>query len=100
MHSKWKLVLRKKNPYSVLFWSAFFPHSDGIRRDSVRMWENAGKMRTRITPNTDSFYGVSHTYLRLKDALKGLIHFLTTESPLQMMENVFHLKMSFHFQDI
>ena len=66
----------------------------------VRMRENAGKMRTRITPNTDSFYGVSHTYLRLKDALKGLIHFLTTENPLQMMENVFHLKMSFHFQDI
>ena len=25
---------------------------------SVRMRENAGKMRTRITPNTDSFYAV------------------------------------------
>ena len=25
---------------------------------SVRMWENAGKMRTRIIPNTDTFYAV------------------------------------------
>ena len=25
---------------------------------SVRIWKNAGKMRTRITPNTDSFYAV------------------------------------------
>ena len=25
---------------------------------SVRMRENAGKMRTRITPNTDTFYAV------------------------------------------
>ena len=26
---------------------------------SVRMRENAGKMRTRITPNTDTFYAVA-----------------------------------------
>ena len=67
------LALRKKSPYSELFWSAFsriFLHSDWIRRDteylsvfspnagkcgsispySVRMRENAGKMSTRITP--------------------------------------------------
>ena len=25
---------------------------------SVQMWENPGKMRTRITPNTDTFYAV------------------------------------------
>ena len=25
---------------------------------SVRMWENAGKMQTRITPNMDTFYTV------------------------------------------
>ena len=29
-----------------------------ISLDSVRMWENAGKMRTRITPNTGTFYAV------------------------------------------
>ena len=46
-----QLTLRKKSPYLELFWSAFFPLSDWIRG-------NAGKMRTRITPNTDTFYAV------------------------------------------
>ena len=54
--------LRKKCPYSELFWSAFshirteygeilriFPYS-------VRMRENVGKMWTRITSKTDTFY--------------------------------------------
>ena len=45
--------LHKKCPYSELFWSAIFPHF------SVRMRKNAGKMWTRITPNTDTFYAVS-----------------------------------------
>ena len=48
-------TLRKKYPYSELFWSAFFPHFPtfelNTERYSVRMRENAGKMRTRITPN-------------------------------------------------
>ena len=35
----------KKNSYLELFWSVFFP-------------KNPGKMRTRITPNTGSFYAV------------------------------------------
>ena len=30
----------------------------GVSPYSVRMRENAGKMRTRITPNTDTFYAV------------------------------------------
>ena len=30
---------------------------------SARMRENAGKMRTRITPNTDSFYAVLFTII-------------------------------------
>ena len=49
-----KEALRKKCPYSELFWSLykkylsiFSPHA-----------ENAGKMRARITPNTDTFYAV------------------------------------------
>ena len=29
------------------------------------MWENAGKMRTRITPNTDIFYAVFVTLISL-----------------------------------
>ena len=56
-----KVSLRKKSPYSELFWSIFFPHfpAFSISPYSVRMWENAGKIRTRITPNTDTFYAVS-----------------------------------------
>ena len=37
-------AMRKKCPYSELFW--------------YRMRENAGKIRTRITPYTDTFYAV------------------------------------------
>ena len=33
-----------------------FPHSDWIRRDTKYL--ECGKMRTRITPNTDTFYEV------------------------------------------
>ena len=57
-------TLRKKCPYSKLFWSAFFPQfpalglNTGIAPYSVRMPENAGKMLTRITSNTDTFYTV------------------------------------------
>ena len=42
-----KDALRKKSPYSELFWSAF-----------SRIRTEYGKMRTRITPNTDTFYPV------------------------------------------
>ena len=52
-------TLRKMSPFSELFWSAFFPHFPASGRNtekvSVRMRENAGKMRTRITPNTDTY---------------------------------------------
>ena len=59
--------LHKKCPYLELFWSAFFPHLfTRIRTEhgeispySVRMRENAGKIRTRITPNNDAFYAVN-----------------------------------------
>ena len=41
--------------YSVTHFSRIFPHSDWY---SVRMRENPGKMRIRITPNMGSFYAV------------------------------------------
>ena len=63
-----RLTLRKKCPYSELFWSARIPKFSRIRTEygeilrispySVIMRENAGKMRTRITLNTDTFYAV------------------------------------------
>ena len=68
------LTMHKKCPYSEFFWSIFFPYfpAFGLNRDqnnseyghfcispySVRMRENAGKIRNRITPNTDTFYTV------------------------------------------
>ena len=40
-----------------------FPAFSCIRNapESIRMRENAGKMLTRITPNTDTFYAVLHS---------------------------------------
>ena len=58
------ISLRKKCPYSELFWLVFFPHFPVFPAFttylpySVQLGENAGKMRTRITPNTDTFYAV------------------------------------------
>ena len=60
--------MRKKCLYPELFWSAFFSHfptfvlsTERYRvRISVRMRENARKMRTKITPNTDTFYAVTY----------------------------------------
>ena len=44
--------LRKKCLYSELFWSAFFPHFSAFGL-------NIRKIRTRITPNTTTFYAVN-----------------------------------------
>ena len=54
--------------YSGPHFSRIFPHSDRIRREtlcSVRMRENAEKMRTRITLNMDTFYAVKLSELFL-----------------------------------
>ena len=49
--------LREKCPYSELFWSAF----SRIRTEysvSLRIQSECGKIWTRISPNTDTFYTV------------------------------------------
>ena len=54
------VILRKKCLYSELFWSVF----SRIRTDygeiwiSLRIQSECGKISSRITPNTDSFYAV------------------------------------------
>ena len=55
------LVLRKKCVYSELFWSAFSAFGLNTERYGVpfRIQFKCGKMRTRITPNTDTFHAVS-----------------------------------------
>ena len=62
-----KISLRKKFPYSELFWSPFFPHFPAFGLNTERSaWENAGKMWTRTTPNTDTFYAVFMIQMTLK----------------------------------
>ena len=53
-----KYTLRKECLYSEFFCSAF---SDWIRRDTpcFRIQFECGKIRTRITPNMNTFYSVS-----------------------------------------
>ena len=60
--------LRKKVSVFGVILVYVFPAFSRIRREygeipySVRMRENAGKMRTRITPDMDNFYAV-HTFV-------------------------------------
>ena len=71
--SNW-LVLRKKSPYLELFRSAFSPYfrAFGLNTErygvSLRIQSECrkmlGKMQTRITPNTDSFYAVSNAFYK------------------------------------
>ena len=54
------ISLRKKCPYSELFWSYFpaFGLNTERYRVSLRIQSECGKIRTRITPNTDTFHAV------------------------------------------
>ena len=60
-------ALRKKSPCSESFWSVC------ISPYSVLMRENPGKMRTRITPNMNSFYAVQIIHFAIHF---HLIHFI------------------------
>ena len=53
-------TLRKKCPYLELLWSLFSHIRTGYRRYGVplRIQPECGKMRTRITTNTGTFYAV------------------------------------------
>ena len=57
-------ALRKKCPYSVLFWSAFFQHSDRIRRDSPYLSvfsSNAGKFGKNADQNNSEHEDFLHS---------------------------------------
>ena len=60
-------VLRKKCPYSELFWSAFVPHfpAFGLNTESYSIQSECRKMRNRKTSNTDTFYAVLFTMFHL-----------------------------------
>ena len=52
-----KRILRKKCPYSELFWSVF-SRIQTEYRVSFHIQSKCRKIRTRITPNTDTFHAV------------------------------------------
>ena len=59
----WNIVvkwpsLREKGSVSGVILVHIFPHLDWIRRDTLRIQSECGKIRTRITLNTDTFYEV------------------------------------------
>ena len=93
-----RLSLRKRYPYSELFWSLFAriwtEHGEILRISpySVQMRENLGKMRTRITPNTDSFYPVDDAY-KLRNNLVSSLE----ESLLLCFSTFSRAKRLYHF---
>ena len=62
--------LRKKCPYSELFWSVFSRIWTEYEA-SLRIQCECGKIRTRITPNTDTFHAVD--LLRIDSVTANLI---------------------------
>ena len=75
-----RFALREKCLYSELFWSVF----SRIRTEygeilvCLRIQSECGKIRTRITPNTDTFYEV---VLTLKLRIIIIIIILPTDRP-------------------
>ena len=60
------LSLCEKCPYWELFWSAFSHIRNEYVEISLRIQSECGKMQTRITPNTDTFYAVLSAWCTLK----------------------------------
>ena len=50
------LTLRKKCPYSELFWSVFSRTRTEEYSVSLRIQSESGEIRTRLTSNTDTFH--------------------------------------------
>ena len=77
-HYGW--TLRKKCPYSELFWSAFSAFELNTERYwvSLRIQSECEKMWTGITPNTDTLHAVEHFYLHWCSYLQHtLLSFVT-----------------------
>ena len=53
------ISLRKECPYLELLWSAF----SRIRTEYGEIQSECGKMRTRVTPNTDTFHEVYYAII-------------------------------------
>ena len=62
-----------------------FPHSDWIWRDTGWIQSKCGKIRTRITPNKDTFYTVTETWKEV-NPLKMLLLNVTYQEAAYMEE--------------
>ena len=69
VYTAWKASVFKVILVRIFF--CIFLHLDWIQRDT-QMRENVGKMRTRITPNTDTFYTVLHFTKRKSQDKKSI----------------------------
>ena len=97
------LSLREKCPYSELFWSVFsaFRLNMGRYGVSLRIQSECGKIRTRITPNTDTKVHFKTSFSDEKKSLKFKKRFPTPF--LQPVERRLSLKLknvSYYFTRI
>ena len=66
--------MREKCPYSELFWSDL--PTFGLNTHSLRIQSECGNIRTRITPNMESFNAVKYFHFRsFSDKTNDLVFF-------------------------
>ena len=98
--------LRKKCPYSELFWSLFSRIRTNTERYGVylRIQSKCGKIRTRITPNTDTFRAVTnialHSYVsdRWDKVFKNRPNKICGREPLKNVGGCGLLKQTIYLQ--
>ena len=59
-----KETLREKCPNTEFFLIRIYPHSDWIRRETLRIQSECWKIRTRKAPYLDTFHAVERTVNR------------------------------------
>ena len=79
--------MRKKCPCSELLWSAFLLRT-------LRFQSECGKMRSSVTLNTDTYYGVTYIDLILANFLKSS---QTIETGLSDFHKVTLTDLKIHF---
>ena len=96
--------LRKKCWYLELFWPVIshirteYKEMRSISQYSVQMQENAGKMQTRITPNSNTFYAV-HAMDQIDEGHLETFHLFSSISfPVCLSVEITHTGRSMTFK--
>ena len=82
-----KTTLRKKYPHSELFWSVF-SHILTEYRETRSIQSKCGKIRTRITPNKDTFHEVQSFIEKLRRRKPAKQHKNTLASQAQKNKKI------------